>query len=100
MQLQELPWVWGEMHLFPKMDGCWGLCNQKLKLNYSSYHGGGKKSIFAHFLNLSYHVSARLLPSIILEFPDQKKHRLLHPTDLHAFYPHHHPLLGLLLDQL
>lgn len=43
---------------------------------------------------------SRLLPSPVPELQAEEKHRLLHPADVHAFDPHHHPLLGVLLDQL
>ncbi len=42
----------------------------------------------------------RLLSSSVSEFQAQEEHWLLHPADLHALDPDHHPVLGVLLDQL
>lgn len=42
----------------------------------------------------------RFISSPLPELQAQEKHWLLHSADLHAFNPNHHPILGILLDQL
>ena len=42
----------------------------------------------------------RCLPSTVSELQAEAKHRVLHPADLHALHPHHHPVLGVVLDKL
>lgn len=45
-------------------------------------------------------LSLRFLSSTIAELQAEEEHWILHPADLHAFHPDHHPVLGLFLDQL
>lgn len=44
--------------------------------------------------------SCRCLPSTVSELQAEAKHWILHPADVHALHPHHHPILGVVLDKL
>lgn len=51
-------------------------------------------------LSFSVFLWIRFISTSVSEFQTQEEHWLLHPADLHALNPDHHPVLGILLDQL
>ena len=45
-------------------------------------------------------VPCRCLPATVSELQAKAQHRILHLADIHALHPHHHPILGVILDKL
>lgn len=45
-------------------------------------------------------VPCRCLPETVSELQAKAQHRILHLADIHALHPHHHPILGVILDKL
>ncbi len=70
--------------------------------DYCNFHNVIPRCYYRACMKLSFFSFfwTRFLSSSVSEFQTQEEHWLLHPADLHALDPNHHPVLGVLLDQL